>query len=281
MTRTFGFLLVLLAGLFTLGAWGSWKWQNDTTAAVSRLDCVPVASPLTYDPAVELRGLPAPVQRYFRNVLRPGQVIVRKMRSTQQGEFQMGTGDRGWRTMRASQVSVARSPGFLWEARIAMIPGLLSAQVRDSYARGNAAMTAKVLGLVTLANAANGPELAASALQRHLGEAIWFPTALLPSQGVEWTPIDDNAARATLRDNGVTASLDFAFSPSGEITGSYTDARFREENGKYTAQPWGASCWNYADRGGMRIPLEAEVSWILEGKRTPYWRARIVEIEFE
>jgi hypothetical protein len=278
MTRTFGLLVVLLAGLFSLGAWGSWQWQKDTSAAISRLDCVPVASPLTYDPALELQGLPAPVQRYFRNVLRPGQVIIRKMRNTQQGEFQMGS---GWRAMQASQISVARNPGFLWDARIAMVPGLLNAQVRDSYARGTASMTAKVLGLVTLMDAVSAPELAAGALQRYLGEAIWFPTALLPSQGVVWTPIDDNAARATLKDHGVTASLDFAFTPSGEITGTYTDARFREEGGKYTAQPWGASCWNYADRGGVRIPLQAEVSWILDGKRVPYWRARIVEIEFE
>ena len=281
MTRTFGLLVVLLAGLFSLGAWGSWKWQTDTSAAISRLDCVPVSNPLTYDPTVELRGLPAPVQRYFRNVLRPGQVIIRKMRNTQQGEFQMGSGDRGWRAMQASQISVARNPGFLWDARIAMVPGLLNAQVRDSYARGTASMTAKVLGLVTLVDAASGPELAAGALQRYLGEAIWFPTALLPSQGVVWTPIDDNAAKATLNDNGVTASLDFAFSPTGEVTGTYTNARFREEGGKYTVQPWGSSCWNYADRGGVRIPLQAEVSWILDGKRVPYWRARIVEIEFE
>lgn len=36
----------------------------------------------------------------------------------------------------------------------------------------------------------------------------------------------------------------------------------------------------HADRGGMRISLEAEVEWQLP-ERPPYWRGRITEIEFQ
>lgn len=279
MTRVFLVLVVVFAALFGAGAWGSMQWQKDSTAAAAKLECCAVANPMTYNPDVELTGLPEPVQRYFRNVLRPGQVLIRRARQVQEGEFAM---NGGWSRMRASQVSVANSPGFVWDARIAMAGGLMDARVRDSYASGNASMTAKVLGLVTLVDAPNGPELATGALQRHLGEAVWFPTALLPSQGVTWTAIDANTSRATITDRGVTASLNFRFNAAGEVTGTFTEGRYKAiDGGKFVLEPWTSTCSDYAERGGMKIPLRAEVAWGAAERSVPYWRARITAIEYE
>lgn len=278
MTRVFLVLVVAFAVLFGVGAWGSLQWRKDSSAAAAKLECCAVANPMTYDPDQELTGLPDPVQRYFRNVLRPGQVMIRRARQVQEGEFAM---NGGWSRMRASQVSVVRSPGFVWDARISMLAGLVDARVRDSYSSGNASMTAKVLGLVTMVDAPNGPELATAALQRHLGEAIWFPTALLPSQGVVWTALDSHSARATLTDNGVSVSLDFRFNEAGEVTGTYTAARYKESGGKFVLESWVSTCSDYGERGGMKIPLRAEVAWVSHGNNEPYWRARITEIEYE
>ena len=279
MTRISLILTVLLAGLFGVGAWGSYRWHRQSTDAATRLECCAVANPLTYDPAVELAGLPDPVQRYFRYVLRPGQVMIRRARQVQTGEFNMG---KGWTPLRASQTSIVRSPGFVWDARLAVVPRLLDAEVRDSYSNGNASMTAKVLGLVTMMDLPNGPELASGALQRHLAESVFFPTALLPSQGVVWTPIDADSARATLTDRDITVSLDFHFdNTTGEITGAYTKGRYKEKNGMYSLMPWETTCSQYEERGGMKIPIKADVAWIVEGQRMPYWRASITQIEYE
>ena len=71
----------------------------------------------------------------------------------------------------------------------------------------------------TLSSSANIPELNSGALHRYLAEAVWYPTALLPQAGVQWSPIDEHSALATLTDNGETVSLEFRFNDAGEVTG--------------------------------------------------------------
>jgi hypothetical protein len=280
MLRIFVLLFAVLLAAFGVRAFGSYQWQRDTLSATSGLECCAVANPLTYNPAAELAGLPRTVQKYFERVLRPGQVMIRRVHHVQDGHFDRD-GHGSWARLHAVQDSVVNSPGFVWDARIVMIPGLLDTQVRDSYSAGSARMSAKVLGLVTMMEAQNAPELAQAALQRHLGEAVWFPTALLPSQGVVWSELGQNQARATLTDHGIQASLDFHFNQAGDITGMSTAERFQFRDGKYVATPWQSTCGEYAERGGMRIPLQAEVAWIENGKRIPYWRGTIVSIEYE
>jgi hypothetical protein len=45
--------------------------------------------------------------------------------------------------------------------------------------------------------------------------------------------------------------------------------------------PWHGRYWNYAERGGIQVPLEGEVAWLLPEGARPYWRGRIVEIVHE
>jgi hypothetical protein len=42
------------------------------------------------------------------------------------------------------------------------------------------------------------PEPAQVELMRYLAKAVWYPTALLPRQGVRWDLIDEATARASL-----------------------------------------------------------------------------------
>ena len=118
-------------------------------------------------------------------------------------------------------------------------------------------------------------------LQRYLAEAVWFPTALLPSEGVSWSEIDDGTAMATLKDSGTTVSLECRFNKVGEITGVFTPGRYREVDGRYELTPWGGHFRNYEERVGIRIPVDADVEWQLPGGDLPYWKGRIVEIEYD
>ena len=77
---------------------------------------------------------------------------------------------------------------------------LVSALLRDSYVAGTRLMIASAFGVYLIVNQTATPELNAGALQRFLGEAIWVPTALLPSPRITWTARDDRSARSTLRD---------------------------------------------------------------------------------
>src|ERR687884_130269 len=106
----------------------------------------------------------------------------------------------------------------------------MKVRVRDAYVAGQGSMQGKVLSLVPVVNERAKAELNAGALQRYLAEAVWFPTALLPTAGVQWSAIDNRRALATLTDCGTTVSLKFHFNEAGEITGVSTSGRYREVN---------------------------------------------------
>ena len=55
----------------------------------------------------------------------------------------------------------------------------------------------KLFNAITLVNF-GGREIDQSALVRYLTEAVYFPTALLPSRTLRWEALDADSARATL-----------------------------------------------------------------------------------
>ncbi|MEA3463344.1 MAG: DUF6544 family protein [Bacteroidota bacterium] len=259
---------------------GNILWKRSTSKLVDQLiaSCEPFNGAV-YNPEI-LKGLPPPVQRYFRLVLKDGQPLIRSASLYQTGEFNMGESKGGWLPFQAAQHFTASGPGFVWDARISMMP-LVSVGVRDGYVNGQGGMQAKILALIPVLNEGGKTELNESALQRYLAEAAWIPTALLPGQGVQWSEIDDNSALATLTDSGITVSLEFKFNEIGEITEVYTPGRYREVNGEYEQTPWSGVFRKYEDRHGIRIPLEGEVEWHLPEGSLPYWKGQITEIQYD
>ena len=256
-----------------LGA-GALLWNRATAREVGRLARGAGGGTFTRD---RLAGLPAPVVRYFEFALKPGQPLVRTARIEHRGEFR-GSLDAAWSPFTSIQHVSVDPPGFVWDAKIRMAP-LLTVRVRDSYLEGTGSMKAGVAGVIPVVNAWGRTDLASGALHRYLAEAVWLPTALLPGAGVTWEPIDDNAARATLTDSGVSVSLDFRFNEKGEIVSVYTPARYRDVNGKGVPTPWEGHFRGYERIAGMMVPREGEVAWILPEGRLTYWRGRVVRVE--
>lgn len=270
-------LLVVVAGAI---AYGASSWKNGTNELRAKLEAVRLPiRPVTYVER-EIENLPSPLRRYFRAVLKDGQPIVSAARLTHEGQFNMGETQAKWSRFTSSQVAFTRRPGFDWDGRIAMAPGL-NVLVHDAYVAGEGILHVELLGLVTLADIRGTPEAAQGELMRFLAEAAWYPTALLPSQGVRWEAIDNMSARATLTDGATTVSLDFRFDAEGLISGVQAAARHRTVNGVLVATPWQGRFWGYEVRGGMRIPLEGEVAWVLPEGLWPYWRGRATEITYD
>lgn len=269
----------LLAGLAILLALGEYRWRARTSAALSRLRRPGAARVPTVYAETELKGLPAPVERYFREVLKPGQPIVRYARFSQRGTFLVRPPD-GWRPFAATHHAVTLPAGFVWDARIRAAPGL-SFRVRDSFIDGTGSMFVTVMGLVGVVSVEGTPEMASGALHRYLAEAAWFPSALLPSHGVVWTPLDDTSARATLSASGTTVSLDVHFGTDGLISRVYTPARARDVDGRAVPTPWQGRFSRYETRGGMKIPVSGEVAWLLPDGIQTYWRGEITDVWFE
>lgn len=269
-----------VAGATMALAIGRSIWNRDTGRAVAALP----GDPGLLDGGAEaIRGasfdsLPPPVARYFTRVLPAEGGWIRSARVEWGGEFRMRPGG-GWAPFEAVQHFTSRPPGFVWDARIRMLP-LLSVRVRDSYRSRAGMMLARVAGLVTVVDEGHSPEMAQSALARWLGEAVWFPTALLPGGGIHWEAVDDSTARATVMDGPVSASAEFHFAPTGEITGM-TAMRYRDVEGAAVLTPFAGSYGDYVRRAGVLVPATAEVAWLLPEGRFHYWRGRLEEVDYE
>lgn len=276
--------LALLLAYVLLVLLGHWRWQGAARALHRRLDseaAAPLSAPL---PALvslaEADGLPAPVQRYLRLVLREGQPIPSAVHLRQEGSFNMKADGDGWKAFSARQRVLTRSPAFAWDARIALAPGF-AVHVHDAYVAGQGLLHAAVLGAVPVAQLRGGGELARGELMRWLAETPWYPTALLPSQGVRWQAVDKHSADATCRDGDLQVTLRFHFGSDGLVDTVTAVARGRLVGGVSTPAPWQGRFWNYALRGGLQVPLQGEVAWLLPGGASPYWRGRVLEIGFD
>jgi hypothetical protein len=126
---------------------------------------------------------PAPVQRYFDNVLPGGEPTVYAAQLAQEGEFLLRPPNL-WRPFTATHRLTMAPVGFVWNARIRVIPGV-AVHVRDALSYGVGSIHAKVFGVFTLASMHGTSELALGSLQRYLAEAPWCPPALLPSNGAD------------------------------------------------------------------------------------------------
>lgn len=275
-------LVTLIAVVSGAVIFGSHRWNSETQLLRARVEAARVTvQPLTVQ-FRELEGLPAPVQRFLRTALTDGQPMVAEVHIRHRGTFNMSESADQWKPFTSDQKVVTQRPGFDWDGRIAMMPGL-SVRVHDAYIAGEGLLHASLLGLVSLANMRGEDDIAEGELMRFFAEAAWYPTALLPSQQVRWEPVDDHSARATLRDGTISVTMLFTFAESGLIETVRAEARGRAVSGKIVRTPWQGRFWNYSERDGMQVPLDSEVAWLLPAGESekPYWRGRITEIAYE
>lgn len=227
-----------------------------------------------------LDALPAPVKRYFQTVLRDGQAMITAVNIVHQGRFDMGESKPNWKPFTSNQRVITQRPGFDWNAQVMLLPGL-PVFIHDAYVAGRGRLQASVLGLFTMADLSDSLDLRRGELMRFFAEAAWYPTALLPSQGVQWSAIDEHAAEATITDGDVSLKMLFRFNAEGLIDTVRADSRARTVGGVTTYAPWQCRLWNYELRDGINVPLQGEAAYVLNGEAQPYFHGQITSIAFE
>jgi hypothetical protein len=276
--RTRWLTLAAGASVALVGAGVAFLWrrrrQFDATIR-DRVDAL-LTDAETPAASADLAALPAPVRRYFETVLPERQPPVRTVRLVQHGEFRLGGPDADWKPLTATQHVSVDPPGFVWDAEIAVAPAL-PARVLDGYRDGEGLLRARLRGAIPVASAGPDPAMNEGELVRYLAEAVWYPTALLPAAGVEWEPVDDESARATLSDGDVTASVVFEFADDGTVA-RVTAERYRQEDDSYAT--WVGRFHEYERRNGMLVPTAAEVAWDLPDGEIPYWRATVTDVQY-
>lgn len=271
------FVFALVYGaLFVLGAW--W-WARATQSYVNRLDAGKVARPVSRFDIREVAGLPAPVRRYFVTALTDGQPIVRSADIALEGMFNMSLETPQWKTFTSDQHVVTNRPGFVWNARIMLFTGI-PVQVHDAYVVGEGFLTPSILGLFSLGNIRGAGEIARGELMRWLAEAVWYPTALLSSQGVQWQAVDATSARASFTDGTIDLTMLFRFRKDGLVSGIRVEAREGTFEGKAVMMPWEGRFDDYRTMNGMMVPYFGEVAWITPIGERPYFRGSITSVTY-
>lgn len=220
-------------------------------------------------------SLPEPVQRYLRYAQVIGKKSIHTIHLKQQG-FMRQQPDQKWLPLVAEQYFTTKPPAFLWHGTIQPAP-LVSISATDRFSNGHGNMLVKLWSFVTLGNA-HGPEMDQGALQRYMGEMVWFPTAWL-SDDIQWQVIDAHSVKATLRQQSITASVVLHMNEQGQVT-HLTAERYMSERGYYRLEPWSVQATAYQEVSGILIPTKVEVMWHLASGDFSWFRVEFTEIGY-
>jgi hypothetical protein len=196
------------------------------------------------------------------------------------GTFNIGEASSRWKPFTSTQRVIMQRPGFDWDARIMIMPGL-PVRVHDAYITGEGLLDAALFGCVPLVHMHGTGPTAEGELMRFLAEAVWYPTALLARPCLHWDAVDDRSATAILTDGPNMVRLLFNFNEQGLIDTIRASARGRVVGKDVVPTPWQARTWNYEDRNGLRVPVDGEVAWLLPDGPKPYWRGHITSLKYE
>lgn len=269
-------LAVIYAGL---NAFGAWRWQGSTRSLLASLDAGRAAGEATRYNLAEIAGLPDPVRRYFELALTDGQPIIRSVDLTQSGTFNLSLETPQWKPFTAEQHVTTNRPGFVWNARIMMFPGV-PIRVVDAYVAGEGLLRPSILGLYSLGVAQGPGDIAKGELMRYFAEGVWYPTALLPSQGVVWQAVDDTSAHATMTDGPISLTMLFRFGADGMVTSIHADARGGMVGKTVVRMPWECRVSDYRLQDGMQVPFAGEVVWHTPQGEKSYYRGAIGQVSY-
>jgi len=272
--RVIGVVIVLLVVLAGIG------WRRRKTARhVAELRQTATTGRERVFTEDDLEGLPTPVREYLATVMEEGQPYIDSVRLEQTGKLRPGGPTAAWKPFAATQYVTVEPPGFIWNASVSLGP-FVSVRVRDQFHDWQGMASVSLFGIVPLETVDSSPELEEAELMRYLAEAVWYPTALLPTAGVEWEPIDDRTANATIENGDVEASLTFSFTEDGEVARVHAD-RYRRVDDGYESTPWSGYWRNYETRNGIRVPTEGAVVWHLPDGDMHAWQGRITTIQYD
>ena len=223
--------------------------------------------------------LPSPVRRYLEIALGSRRQLIKRATLRQTGTIRNDTHSSRWLDFAATHEVAPIKTEFQWTARIAVLP-LVHIQVRDAYIHGGGTGRVKLMSLLTLAHKEGGEAMNSGSLHRYLAEAVWYPTALLPSSGLRWTAIGENKALATLTHVNTTVSLEFRFNQNCEVIGIFSPGRWGLFDGGFKQVPWEGHFSDYEFLGGMLIPRRGEVGWHIDGEWRCVWKGRITDASY-
>ncbi|WP_422122469.1 DUF6920 family protein [Planococcus sp. X10-3] len=222
-------------------------------------------------------SLPSAVKNWLHAIGAVGREPIHSIRLKQTGTIKLKPEQREWTASESEQITHTDPPAFRWDVKMKLAPGIYVTG-KDSFEQGKGSMRIKLGGIMPISKTMENEKTDQSSLQRYLMELAWYPTAAVGPY-ISWEAEDDYTAIATLKYAGLKGSATFYFDEQYELLKveawrykeSDDDSRLVLCTGAIKEQQW---------VDGLKIPVEIEISWLLEHGPFTWYRFRASDIRF-
>jgi hypothetical protein len=221
--------------------------------------------------------LPDPVRKWLTNSGIVGKKNIQSVHLRQKALIKMNPDRNDWSVAEAEQYFITHAPTFIWTVNMRMAP-FIKVAGRDKFENGRGEMLIKILSLLPVVNVKDNEKINTAALQRYLGEIVWFPSGAL-SPYIAWEKIDDFSAKATMSYRGTTGSGTFHFNESGNFE-KFSAMRYMDGEEDAQLKEWIIVAQESAVMNGVHIPVHMTATWKLDGGDWNWLRLEITEIYY-
>ncbi|MEZ5102028.1 MAG: DUF6544 family protein [Thermoleophilia bacterium] len=165
---------------------------------------------------------------------------------------------------------------FRWRARFPVAP-LVALRVLDAYERGAGRLEARVLGVPVMRQ--RGPDVDRGEAIRYLAELAWGPHAMVENAALAWRELDARTYEVSTEAGGRRVAVRLELDEAGDLVRSFCPERPAVEGGQVVERPWEGLNLAYGELAGIRMPVRAEVRWLLPEGPFPYWRGEVLSAE--
>ncbi|HOF19888.1 MAG TPA: hypothetical protein PLO24_01405 [Bacteroidales bacterium] len=266
-------ILILAVSLFSFGYFNFNRLiQQDTSQILGQNQVV--AEKIINDG--DIQHLPEPVRNWLYNSGMVGKPLISVGKVTQEAEMKMKPGQEKWMKAEATQYTALNVPAFIWTVEL-KINRLLQIQGRDKFADGKGDMLIKMNSLINIVNEL-GEKIDEGALQRYLGEMVWFPSLAL-SPYITWEKIDSATARAYMTFKGTSGSGIFYFNSSGDVI-SYYALRYKDNFAEAKRYGWKMNITEYKTFEGIKVPSKMNSVWELDEGDWTWLNLEVTDIRY-
>ncbi len=228
----------------------------------------------------DLLSLPEPVRKYLQRAMPAKGTRIKSARIGQQGEIRIHD-EASFKPYKAVQYVSGYPPRMIWAGDAEHWP-FTRLMILTTWLDDKGETTAYLWGLIP-AFENRGLEMKAYLMVRWLGEAVWYPTALLPGDGISWEPMTSKQpevtqARVRFRDGDMTVSGIFTFWKS-----SGAPFMFTVEDGAMPAlniYRWYCTYSDWTRFGGFQVPKSVTEGVIHVGTRNDRLKITVTGIRY-
>lgn len=272
----FGTIINFLILFVAFGLYGDFSFQKMNRHEVNQL--------LNQDKFIEnkiieeadIQGLPEPVKSWLRSSGMIGRPFIRLGRVTQTAVLKMKPDADKWLTAKAVQYTTTEYPAFLWTVDVQM-NGLLNFRGRDKFESGKGSMLIKLNSLLKVVDESGG-KIDEGALQRFLGEMVWFPSLAL-SPYISWEQLSASTAKATMTYEKTTGSGIFHFNSQGDVV-MFSALRFKDNLPESRRYEWIMNITDYRTFEGIRVPAKLVSTWKLDHGDWTWLKLEVTDLKY-